>query len=151
MDAYNGTYEVRWSDLDANGHVNYSAYIDAAGDLRYRFFAEHGFPPPKFVELGMGPVYTDIHAQFLREVRICETITITYVLSGLSPQGGRWRVHHDVLKTGGKKAVIIDLEGAILDLASRKPVLPPPDLARVFALIPRADSFQILPDGMRSR
>ena len=35
MDAYTGTYEVRWSDLDANGHVNYAAYIDAAGDLRY--------------------------------------------------------------------------------------------------------------------
>ena len=34
MTEYARTYEIRFSDLDANGHVNYSAYIDAAGDLR---------------------------------------------------------------------------------------------------------------------
>ncbi len=150
MEAYSGKYEVRWSDLDANGHVNYAAYIDAAGDLRYRFFTEHGYPPQKFVELGMGPIYTAIHAQFLREVRLGETITIMYVLSGLSPKGGRWQVHHDVLKENGKKAVTIDLEGVILDLTSRKPALPPDDLAQIFALIPRAENFCTLPDSMRA-
>ena len=45
MDPYSKTYEIRWSDIDANGHVNYAAYIDAAGDLRYHFFTAHGFPP----------------------------------------------------------------------------------------------------------
>ncbi len=151
MDTYNGTYEIRWSDLDANGHVNYSSYIDAAGDLRYRFFTQHGFPPPKFVELGVGPVYTAIHAYFLREVRIGETIAITYALAGLSPRGGRWKVHHDIRKENGKRAVSIDLEGALLDLATRKPVLPSADLLAVFALIPRMEGFEVLPDSMRSR
>ncbi len=37
MDAYSGTYDIRWADLDANGHIHYSAYIDAAADLRCRF------------------------------------------------------------------------------------------------------------------
>src|SRR5574342_1424391 len=127
MDEYSKTYEIRWSDLDANRHVNYAAYIDAAGDLRYRFFTEHNFPPERFEQLGVGPIYTAIHAQFLREVRMGETVTITYLLSGLSPKGGRWKVHHDILKSNGKKAVTIDLEGTILDLATRKPVLPPGD------------------------
>ncbi len=149
MDVYSGTYEIRWSDLDANGHVNYAAYIDAAGDLRYRFFTQHGYPPQKFVELGMGPVYTAIHAQFLREVRMEETITITYALSGLSPNAGRWKVHHDVLKANGKKAVSIDLEGTILDLAARKPALPPADLLQVFDLIPRSPDFAVMSDSMR--
>lgn len=151
MDAYTGTYEVRWSDLDANGHVNYAAYIDAAGDLRYRFFTAHGYPPEKFAELGMGPVYTAIHARFLREVRMGETITITYVLGGLSAQGGRWKFHHDVLKSNGKRAVEIDLEGALLDLRSRRQALPPAELAAVFSLIPRAAGFETLPDSLRSR
>ncbi len=135
--------------MDANGHVNYAAYIDAAGDLRYRFFTEHGYPPQRFQDLGMGPVYTDIHARFLREVRIGETITITYALAGLSANGGRWKVHHDVLKANGKKAVSIDLEGTILDLATRKPALPPADLLDIFAQIPRAQDFAALPDSMR--
>jgi acyl-CoA thioesterase FadM len=50
MDAYSGTYAIRWADLDANGHVHYSAYLDAAADLRYRFFAERVFPPDAFLK-----------------------------------------------------------------------------------------------------
>jgi acyl-CoA thioester hydrolase len=131
---------VRWSDIDTNRHVNYAAYIDAAGDLRYRFFAEHGYPPERFEQLSMGPIYTAIHAQFLREVRMGETITITYALTGLSAQGGRWKVHHDILKSNGKKAVSIDL---------RKPVPPTPDLLQTFQLIPRNAEFQVLPEMRR--
>ena len=151
MDTYSKTYEIRWSDLDANGHVNYASYIDAAGDLRYRFFTAHGFPPEKFTQLGIGPIYTTVHAEFLREVLIGETVTITYALSGLSPSGGRWRVHHDILKSNGKKAVSIDVEGAILDLATRKPALPTPELLQVFNLIPRAADFEVLPEMRRMK
>lgn len=144
MKGYSGTYDIRWSDLDANGHVNYAAYIDAAGDLRYRFFTEHEFPPERFEQLGIGPIYTAIHARFLREVRMGETITITCSLSGLSPQGARWKVHHDVLKSNRKKAVSIDLEGAILNLTTRKPVPPTLELLQTFNLIPRSTDFEIL-------
>jgi acyl-CoA thioester hydrolase len=144
MDEYSGSYAIRWSDLDANGHVNYASYIDATGDLRYRFFTEHGFPPEKFAELGIGPIYTDIHASFLREVRMGETITITYSLSGLSPEGQRWKVHHDILKSNGKKAVSIDIQGTILHLATRKAVLPTPELLQTFNLVPRSPDFEIL-------
>jgi acyl-CoA thioester hydrolase len=144
MDEYSRKYEIRWSDLDANGHVNYSAYINAAADLRYRFFREHDFPPEKFEKLGSGPIYTAIHAWFLREVRIGETVTITYALSGLSPQGGRWKVEHAILKSNGKKAVVLEIEGAILNLTTRKPALPTSELLQTFSLVPRAKDFQVL-------
>lgn len=144
MNEYSQTYQIRWSDLDANGHVNYAAYINAAGEVRYRFFWEHGFPPEKFQNLGMGPVYTEIRARFLREVRLGETLTITYAVSGLSPQGVRWRVHHDILKSSGKKAVSLDIEGVILDLVTRRPSPPTPELAQTFNLIPRAKDFEVL-------
>jgi acyl-CoA thioester hydrolase len=142
-------YEIRWSDLDANGHVNYSAYINAAGDVRFRFFGEHGYPPEKFAELGAGPVYTALHVQFLREVRLGESVTITFALSGLSPQGGRWKVHHDILKASGKKAVSLDVEGIIMDLTARKPVPPSAELRQIFDSIPRAEDFEELPDMSR--
>lgn len=151
MNTYSGTYEVRFSDIDANGHVNYAAYVDAAGDLRYRFFAEHGFPPGRFEQLGMGPVYTAITTQFLREVRMGETVTITFALTGLSPQGMRWKVHHDVFKSSGKKAASIDVEGIVLDLAARKPVPPTAELLEVFNLCPRGPDFELLPEMRRMK
>ena len=144
MNEYSMPYEIRWSDIDANGHVNYAAYIDAAGDLRYHFFKEHGFPTERFQELGIGPVYTAMNVRFFREVRFGETVTITYLLAGLSPLGARWRVHHDVLKANGKKAVAIELEGTILDLTSRKPVQPMPELLEIFTQIPRVKEFEEL-------
>jgi acyl-CoA thioester hydrolase len=144
MIEYSGTYEIRWSDLDANGHVNYAAYIDAAGDLRYRFFSEHGFPPERFEQLGIGPIYTAIHAQFLREVRMGETIKITFLLGGLSRRGSRWKVHHDILKANGKKAVSIEIEGTMLDLNTRKPVAPTSELLQTFNLAPRTKEFESL-------
>jgi acyl-CoA thioester hydrolase len=144
MIEYSGIYEIRWSDLDANGHVNYAAYIDAAGDLRYRFFSEHGFPPERFEKLGIGPIYTAIQAQFLREVRMGETIKITFLLAGLSLHGSRWKVHHDILKANGKKAVSIDIEGTMLDLTARKPVAPTAELLQTFNLAPRANEFESL-------
>lgn len=149
MDKYSNIYEIRWSDLDANGHVNYAVYIDAAGDLRYRFFIEHGFPPEKFNELGIGPVYTTIHAEFFREVRMGETVSITYTLSGLSPSGARWKVHHGILKSNGKKAVSLEIEGTILNLTTRRPTLPTPELLQTFKLIPRASDFETLSELRR--
>ena len=151
MEEIKRTYEIRWSDLDANGHVNYAAYIDAAGDLRFHFFTEHNFPPERFQQLGIGPIYTAINAVFLREVLMGETITITYSLSGLSADGARWRVHHDVFKSNGKKAVSIDIEGTILDLVARKPVLPIPELLQTYNLIPRSADFAILPETRRKK
>jgi acyl-CoA thioester hydrolase len=151
MSEYSRLYEIRWSDLDANNHVNYAAYVDAAADLRYRFFTEHGFPPERFEQLGIAPTYTALQAQFLREVRMGETITITFTLAGLSAQGGRWKVHHDVLKANGKKAVSLELEGVILDLARRKAVLPIPELLETFQFIPRGPAFEALPELRRMK
>ncbi len=151
MNEYSRNYEIRWSDLDANGHVNYSAYINAAADLRYHFFSERNFPPEKFEELGIGPIYTAIHAWFLREVRMGETVTITYALSGLSPQGSRWKVQHDILKPNRKKAVSLEIEGAILNLTTRKPAFPAPELMQTFNLVPRAKDFEVLSETPRRK
>jgi acyl-CoA thioester hydrolase len=142
VETYSNTYEIRWADLDGNGHVRYSAYIDATADVRYRFFAEHGYPPEAFQQLGIGPIYTALSAQFFREVRLGETIKITYVLAGISPRGARWKVQHDFLKSNGKKAAAVSLEGAILDLNTRKVTPPPAELLGVIQLLAHSPEFE---------
>ena len=149
METYSKTYEIRWADLDANGQVRYSTYIDATADVRFRFFAEHGFPPEAFQKLGIGPIHTSLTAQFLREVGLGETLTIPYTLAGLSPRGTRWKVHDDLLKSNGKKAAVISLEGVILDLNTRKPTLPPVELLDLVQQAPRASKFEESPDRLR--
>lgn len=151
MNEYSRSYEIRFSDIDANRHVNHAVYADAAGDVRYKFFAERGFPPERFAQMGIGPVYTKLTVEFLREVLLGETVTITYALAGLSTEGTRWKVHHEVLKSNRKKAAILDVEGVILDLTTRKTAAPGPELMQVFNAIPRTASFQILPELLRRK
>jgi acyl-CoA thioester hydrolase len=147
MASFTMPYAIRWADLDGNGHVRYSAYIDATADLRYHYFAQHGFPPQAFVALGISPVYTSMTAEFLREVFLGETVTITYEVAGLSPLGSRWRVRHDFLKDNGKKAVTVALEGVLLNLATRKPVLPSAELLKVMQELPRARDFEVMTEN----
>ncbi len=147
MDAYTTTYEVRWTDIDANRHVRYSAYIDAAAEQRFRFFNEHDLPPEVFDKLDVGPVYTTLNVSFFREARLGETLTICYLLTGLSPSGTRWSVQHNFLKSNGKKAVSVSLEGTILNLSTRQPVAPTPQIMEAFQLVPRAPNFEELSES----
>jgi len=149
VDTFSVTRDVQSTDLDANGHVHYSVYIDAAADCRYRFFAERGLPLEAIRQQGIGPVYTLVTARFLREVRAGETLTITYELSGLSQGGTRWRFHHDILKATGKKAAVLDIEGVILDLAARTPTAPTAAWLAVFRQIPRSAVFEEMPERFR--
>jgi acyl-CoA thioester hydrolase len=142
MEAYSMPYEVRWTDIDANRHVRYSAYIDAASELRYRYFTHFNLPPEAFDNLGVGPVYTALNATFFREVRLGETLTITFQLAGLSPQGMRWKFHHDFFKANHKKAVTVTLEGTLLDLATRQPACLTPEIMQVFQQMPRSSNFE---------
>jgi hypothetical protein len=57
----------------------------------------------------------------------------------------------DVLKPNGKKAVSLEVEGVILDLTTRKPTLPTPELLQVFQLIPRGKDFEVLSEMLRRR
>ena len=60
-----------------------------------------------------------------------------------------WKVHHDVLKSNGKKAVSLDLEGGLLNLATRKSALPTLELLETFHLIPRTADFEVLSEMRR--
>ncbi len=147
MEPYSMSYEVRWRDIDANRHVNYAAYIEAATELRYRYFADHGIPPAAFKDLQVGPVYTTLLVNFYREVYIGETLKITLKMLGLSERGIRWKICHEFFKANGKKAVTINLEGTMLDLNTRQPTEPTPEMMRAFQQIPRSDDFEVLSES----
>lgn len=147
MDAYSMSYEVRRTDIDVNRHVNYAAYIEAATGLRYRFFTEHNLPPETFERLDIGPTYTSLTIHFYREVRLGETITITMQMAGLSEQGIRWKIVHNFLKANGKKAVGLTLEGTFLNMTTRQPVIPSPEILQAFKQAPRTPDFAVLSES----
>ena len=43
---FSKTLYVGWGDLDANGHMRNTAYLDKAADVRMYYFADH-VPEPR--------------------------------------------------------------------------------------------------------
>lgn len=141
-DAFRTEMEVRWDDLDANGHVRNTAYSEFATQARLRFLDSRGFPAGRFSRIGVGPIYFREETEYRRELRLGDTVTVEVRSDGLSPDVSRWRVTHRLLRPGGVKAARVTVEGSWMDLEERELALPPDDLADALRGMPRTEGFE---------
>jgi acyl-CoA thioester hydrolase len=135
---------VRWSDLDANGHLRNTAYSDLATDARLAFFAEHGFALQRLRELGVGPVILAERLTYRREVRMGEELTVDFAVAALSPDASRGTVEHAIRKRSGETAAVVAVDAGWLSLERRKLVAPPDEVARVLLSAARTSEFEVL-------
>ena len=130
-----------WGTMDVNGHMANTAYLDLAADVRMAFFAEHGFSPAQFRALAIGPVMKKDEVEYFREIALFETVTVTYALLAMSPDGARFVIENEIWSASGEKAATVRSTGGWLDLRARKLTAPPPALLSVFQKVPRAPGF----------
>jgi len=151
MDAkdFSRTFAVKWADLDTNGHLRYSVYIDYAVDTQFRSIENHGYTPEKLMDLGFGPIILRMETRYQREVTFDETIIDSFKMAGLSPDGARWKSRHDILKSNGEKAATIKLEGVWVDVRTKQAIAPPSDLLLILNALPRVENFEILRSFLR--
>lgn len=148
MDRYTKTFTVRWADCDANGHMRNTAYSEYGIEVRMAYLAEHGFTFERMVESKLGPVILHEALDYLREVRLGQSVEVDFGLLGLSPDGARFKFEHDVWLPNRDKAARIVLSGGWMDLEKRKLRLPPDDLLRLLHETPRVEGFEEL-KGLR--
>jgi acyl-CoA thioester hydrolase len=141
MGSYSKSFVVRWADCDANGHMRNTAYSEYAIDVRIAFLAEHGFGFDQFVASGFGPVLLREEIDYLRELKMTETVVVDFKQLGVSADGSRFRLQHDFTKENGKPAARIVLDGGWMDMRIRRLAAPPEALARAFAQAPRAEGY----------
>src|SRR5215510_3208529 len=148
---FSRTYAIKWADLDTNGHLRYSVYIDFAVDTQFRSIENHGFTPKKLMELGFGPVILRMETRYQREVTFDETVVDSLKLAGLSPDGARWKSRHDIVKSNGDMAATIKLEGVWVNVHTKQAIAPPADLLQILNSLPRTDEFETLRSFIRSK
>ncbi len=140
---------VRWQDIDANRHLRNTAYSEFATDTRFRFVAAHGYPMERFEALRFGPVILREDIRYRREVLLGQTVTVNFMLAGVSADGSQWRVRQQVRLPDGKEAAVLTLDGAWLHLDSRRLIEPPADLLAILERLPRTADFEELPSLVR--
>ena len=144
MDTFTSTCEVRWADLDANGHARHTAYMDWATHCRVSAFGSQGATMALFAEVGVGPVIFREETDYLREVGGNEQITVDFHFTGGSPDWKHFRIRHELTRSDGTPCAVVEVRGAWIDLKARRVVAPPPAIVRACEALPRTAGFEVL-------
>ena len=147
MDAYETTCEVRWADLDPNGHVRHTVFMDWATQCRVEALAASGLTPRRFQELGCGPILFREETDYLREVDAGDRVTVSLEVVGASSDWKHWRIRRRLARRDGVACAVVMVRGAWFDLARRRVVAPPAPIAEAFAAFPRGAAFAPIERG----
>lgn len=127
-------YRVAWADIDMNGHMANSRYLDYATQTRFQYLADHGFSPADFERHRIGPVIFEDHLRYRRELRFLEEFSVTFEYEALDAQGRKFRLRNQ-FRQGGEAVAEVEALGAWFDLVHRKVVAAPDALARALLAI----------------
>ncbi len=146
---YEQTLLAGWGDMDFNGHMRNTAFLDKSGDVRMLYFGAQGFPMAEFIRLRLGPVVLRDEIDYQREFQLLDPVRITLTLAGASEDGSRWRLRNEFHRPDGRLAARVTSSGGWLDLTERRLVAPPPALLASLAGLGRSDDFAMLPGSVR--
>ncbi|AYC32262.1 thioesterase [Pseudomonas cavernae] len=137
-------FQVAWADLDSNGHVKNSRYLDYVSQARFLFLAEFGFTPQAFAEVKMGPVVFEDRVQYRREMRLLQKFSVQVRVGGLSEDGAKFIMVNDVVNEKGELCAKVTSNAAWFSLESRKITPPPAALKKAMEDAPRTEDFHWL-------
>ena len=126
---FEASYRVAWGDIDMNGHMANSRFLDYATQTRFQYLAKRGFWPADFQRLQVGPVIFEDHLRYRRELRMLDDFKVGFEYEALDPQGRKFKILNRFTK-GDEAVAEVEALGAWFDLVSRKVVVPPEALAR---------------------
>jgi acyl-CoA thioester hydrolase len=138
------TLYARWGDMDFNGHMKNTAYLDASADVRMMFFAAHGFSMREFEQRRFGPVILRDELEYFRELRLLEPVRVTLLSAGMSEDGVRFKLVNEFFRADGPRAARVVSTGGWLNLDTRKFTPPPEELLRLMEAIVRTDDYAVL-------
>ncbi|WP_411765988.1 acyl-CoA thioesterase [Winogradskyella sp. A3E31] len=141
---YKKQFEIRWNDIDANGHLANSAYTNFMSHARMSFFSEFGFSLPEIKSHKLGPVVFYEHMYYFKESFISEPITVTIELSGLSEDGMFFGFDHNFYNQKGDNLAFCEMQGGWIDLSFRKLSALPEKLLKLALQFPKSENFKTI-------
>ena len=136
------TFHTKWSDFDPNRHMRHTAYNDYAAEVRVRYFRDQNFSIEEFTKHNLGPILFTEETSFRKEIHLGENISVDFKLSGLSKNGERWKITHQVFNETGELSAIIKVYGAWIDLTKRKLTTPPAAAQHLFDTAEKSEDFE---------
>lgn len=137
-------FEIRWSDVDANGHLANSAYINFMSHTRVGFFEDKELPLEMLYNIGIGPIIFSEQIYYFKESFLSETISVSLSVAGLSEDYRFFKFEHNFYNKDGIHLANCDVIGSWIDLKTRKLAQLPNELIELIDEFPRSEYFKIL-------
>jgi acyl-CoA thioester hydrolase len=149
MSFFEKQFEAGWRDMDPNGHMANSAYLEFAVNTRIAYFASCGFAPADFQKQGFGPVIKSDLTEYFRELRLLDKFRVTMERSGIAPDGSRFRIVNNFYKEDGTLSAKVTSIGGWLSFAKRKLIEPPEILKNAINGLSRTEDFEVLKSSIK--
>ncbi len=143
------TFHVGWANVDFNGHLGNTSFMDLAVDVRMFFFAENGFSVQEFQRRRFGPVILKDEIEYYKEMYLLDKIRITFQGAGLSEDVSRFKIRNEFFREDGRLAARLDTTGGWLSFESRKLIVPPLELAEAMRSLVRTDNFEVMKSSIK--
>jgi acyl-CoA thioester hydrolase len=144
------TFHVGWGNVDFNGHLANTSFLDLAVDVRMFYFAENGFSVREFQRLGFGPVVLKDEIEYFKELYMLDKVRITFQGAGLSEDASRFKIRNEFFREDGRLSARLTTTGGWIDFARRKLIVPPAELADAMRNLAGIEDFEVLPSIVKS-
>lgn len=141
---YKKNFEIRWSDVDANGHLANSAYINFMSHTRVAFLTDNGFSMKQMIQHGIGPVVFYEHVYYFKESFIGKPVTVSLEVAGLSDDGMFFMFEHNFYNEKGENLATCEIFGAWINLKTRSLTGLPQELLDITKNFPKTKNFKML-------
>jgi acyl-CoA thioester hydrolase len=127
--SYERTFHVRLDEIDFNGHLYSTKYLEYASHTRYCHLAETGWDLRTMKANDIGAVALSDEISYQQEVLLGEPITVVYQITGYSADRRSWRSRIRVVRSDGAVAASITMNGTWFGQRSRRIQASPSELA----------------------
>lgn len=131
---FTAQFTVRSYELDQNGHLNGSVYVQWADQTRWEYARAAGISIDDLVASGVGPVNLETTVRFHRELRAGDEVEVSCAFDW--SDGKTMRVVQEFRRADGSLAAELVSIGGLLDLNARRLVEDPRARWRSVARLP---------------
>ena len=127
-------FTVRTYEVDQNGHLNGSVYVQWADHVRWETARRAGVSMREFVGSGVGPVNLQTTISYFSELRDGDEVDVSCEFEWTD--GKTMRIVQEFRRPDGEIAAELVSVGGVLDLETRTLVADPRDSWSAFAKEP---------------
>ncbi len=127
-------FRVRNYEVDQNGHLNGSVYVQWADHVRWETARAAGVSMEAFIASGIGPVNLQTTISYFSELRDGDVVDVSCDFEW--SDGKTMRVVQEFRRPNGEIAAELTSVGGVLDLGTRRLVADPRDSWGAFAKVP---------------